>query len=165
MTGLWQMADQERDGRPFDLDRAATALRAYAGAGFDAFDMADHYGSAEIVAGMVHRAMREAGERPPTILTKWCPAPADMTIGAVREGVETALRRLDLPRVDVMQFHWWRYEDPRYLDALEHLMRLRATPSARNSSTTPCRCIPRCWPCLPPTRSRATAGRTSTRKA
>lgn len=125
LTGLWQMADQERDGRPFDLGKAAEALLAYARAGFDAFDMADHYGSAEIVAGMVHRAMREAGERPPTILTKWCPAPADMTFGAVRQGVETSLRRLDLPAVDVLQFHWWRYEDPRYLDALEHLMRLR----------------------------------------
>jgi hypothetical protein len=35
------------------------------------------------------------------------------------QGVETALERLDLPAVDVMQFHWWRYEDPtRYLDAL-----------------------------------------------
>ena len=43
----------------------------------------------------------------------------------VREGVETALGRLDLPTVDVMQFHWWRYQSPEYLDALEHLMRLR----------------------------------------
>lgn len=125
VTGLWQMADQERDGKRFDLDRAAEALLGYARAGFDAFDMADHYGSAELVAGMVHRAMREAGETTPTILTKWCPAPADMTVAAVRAGVETSLRRLDLPVVDVMQFHWWRYEDPRYLDALAHLMRLR----------------------------------------
>jgi aryl-alcohol dehydrogenase-like predicted oxidoreductase/enamine deaminase RidA (YjgF/YER057c/UK114 family) len=125
VTGLWQMADQERDGKPFDLDRAAEALLDYARAGFCTFDMADHYGSAEIVAGMVHRAMRETGETPPTILTKWCPAPAEMSALAVRAAVETALRRLDLPCVDVMQLHWWRYEDPRYLDALEHLMRLR----------------------------------------
>jgi aryl-alcohol dehydrogenase-like predicted oxidoreductase/enamine deaminase RidA (YjgF/YER057c/UK114 family) len=125
ITGLWQMADQERDGKPFDLDAAAEALLAYARAGFDTFDMADHYGSAEIVAGMVHRAMREAGETPPTILTKWCPPPGTMDAGTVRKGVETALERLDLPVVDVMQFHWWRYESPDYLDALEQLMRLR----------------------------------------
>lgn len=125
IIGLWQMADQERDGKPFDLERAAEDLCDYARAGFDTFDMADHYGSSEIVAGMVHKAMREAGERPPTILTKWCPAPAEMSADTVRRGIETALRRLDLPAVDVMQFHWWRYEDPRYLDALGHLMRLR----------------------------------------
>ncbi len=124
-VGLWQMADQERDGRPFDLDRAAEELVAYARAGFDTFDMADHYGSAEIVAGMAARALRAAGEPAPTILTKWCPPPGDMSEGAVRRGVETALGRLGLDRVDVMQFHWWRYESPEYLDALAHLMRLR----------------------------------------
>ena len=125
ITGLWQMADQERDGKPFDLDRAAEALLAYARSGFDTFDMADHYGSAEIVAGMVHKAMREAGETPPTILTKWCPPPGPMTAEVVRKGVETALERLQVDCVDVMQFHWWRYESPEYLDAFEHLMRLR----------------------------------------
>jgi len=124
-TGLWQMADQERDGRPFDLDRAAEALVAYARDGFDTFDMADHYGSAEIVAGMAARALREAGEPAPTILTKWCPEPGPMEAGTVRRGVETALERLGLERVDVMQFHWWRYASPDYLDALGHLMRLR----------------------------------------
>ena len=125
ITGLWQMADQERDGKPFDLDAAAEALRDYARAGFDTFDMADHYGNAEIVAGMVHNAMRLDGETPPTILTKWCPEPGPMTAGVVRRGVETALERLQVPSVDVMQFHWWRYESPEYLGALEHLMRLR----------------------------------------
>ena len=125
ITGLWQMADQERDGRTFDLDRAAEALAAYARAGFDTFDMADHYGSAEIVAGMVHRAMRQAGEKPPVILTKWCPPPGPMTADVVRAGVETSLHRLGMDRVDVLQFHWWRYESPEYLDALMHLMRLR----------------------------------------
>lgn len=125
VTGLWQMADQERDGRSFDLDAAAEALLAYAREGFDTFDMADHYGSAEVVAGMVHKAMRKAGERPPTILTKWCPPPGAMTAGTVRKGVETALERLGAEAVDLMQFHWWRYESPEYLDALEHLARLR----------------------------------------
>jgi len=125
ITGLWQMADQERDGKPFDLDKAAEDLLAYARAGFDTFDMADHYGNAEIVAGMVHREMRSAGEAPPTILTKWCPEPGAMTAGVVREGVETALKRLQVESVDVMQFHWWRYTSPEYLDAMEQLMRLR----------------------------------------
>lgn len=125
VTGLWQMADQERDGKPFDLEAAAESLHEYAVAGFDTFDMADHYGSAELVAGMVHKTMREAGQTPPTILTKWCPEPGEMSIDVVRKGVETALERLQVPVIDVMQFHWWRYESPEYLDALEHLMRLR----------------------------------------
>jgi aryl-alcohol dehydrogenase-like predicted oxidoreductase/enamine deaminase RidA (YjgF/YER057c/UK114 family) len=125
VTGLWQMADQERDGKPFDLDAAANALHSYARAGFDTFDMADHYGSAEIIAGMVHKAMRKEGENPPTIMTKWCPKPGEMSAVTVRKGIETALNRLELDTIDVMQFHWWRYESPEYLDALFQLMRLR----------------------------------------
>lgn len=136
ITGLWQMADQERGNKPFDLDAAAEALLAYARSGFDTFDMADHYGSAEIVAGMVHKEMRAAGEAPPTILTKWCPEPGTMTAGRVREGVETALDRLGIPFIDVMQFHWWAYTSPEYIDALEHLMRLREEGLIREIGVT-----------------------------
>ena len=72
VTGLWQMADQERDGRAFDLDAAAEALAQYARDGFTTFDMADHYGSAEIVAGRAARILAAEGAPAPTILTKWC---------------------------------------------------------------------------------------------
>ena len=136
IVGLWQMADQERDGKTFDLDDAAEALLAYARSGFDTFDMADHYGSAEIVAGMVTKAMREAGEIAPTIMTKWCPPPGPMTADGVRKAVETALERLQIDCIDVMQFHWWRYELPEYLDAFEHLMRLREEGMIREIGLT-----------------------------
>lgn len=125
VTGLWQMADQERSGKAIDLDNAAQALVEYARAGFDTFDMADHYGSAEIVAGMAHKALCDVGEAPPTILTKWCPSPGVMDDGTVRKAVETALERLKLDRIDVMQLHWWHYEDARYLEALHALTNLK----------------------------------------
>jgi len=125
IVGLWQMADQERDGKAFDLDRAAEALAGYARSGFDTFDMADHYGSAEIVAGRAARLLEAEGLDAPTLMTKWCPAPGAMDAGTVRKGVETALERLGRDRVDVMQLHWWRYESPEYLDAMTHLQDLR----------------------------------------
>lgn len=51
VTGLWQIADMERDGRVLDLEAVAESMAPYAEAGLTSFDMADHYGSAEIVAG------------------------------------------------------------------------------------------------------------------
>ena len=42
VTGLWQIADMERDGGEVELDKAAAAMREYAEAGLDTFDMADH---------------------------------------------------------------------------------------------------------------------------
>ncbi|MFN3293054.1 MAG: aldo/keto reductase, partial [Gemmobacter sp.] len=95
-------------------------LAAYAAAGFDTFDMADHYGSAEIIAGrLLARGTRALA------LTKWCPAPGPMTPQVVRAGVTERLQRLGVERVDLLQFHWWTFEHPAWLDALHELARLR----------------------------------------
>ncbi len=134
-VGLWQMADQERNGA-IDLDAAAAALADYARAGFDTFDMADHYGSAEIVAGRAARLLAEGGGPAPVIMTKWCPPPGPMTPDVVRDGVHRALDRLEADTVDVMQFHWWRYEHLSYLDALAELMRLKGEGLIRHIGLT-----------------------------
>ena len=51
VVGLWQVADMERGGQILDPEPASSAMLGYARAGFDSFDMADHYGSAELIAG------------------------------------------------------------------------------------------------------------------
>jgi diketogulonate reductase-like aldo/keto reductase/enamine deaminase RidA (YjgF/YER057c/UK114 family) len=43
----------------------------------------------------------------------------------VREGVQRALDRLQTSCIDLMQFHWWTFDDPRYIDAMVELARLR----------------------------------------
>ncbi len=125
VTGLWQVADQERGGRPLDPETAADALAAYAADGFDAFDMADHYGSAEVITGtLLARALR-CGARP-RAFTKWCPAPGPMTPRRQSApAVDRARERLGVERIDLMQFHWWTFEHLAYLDALEGLETLR----------------------------------------
>ncbi len=50
-TGLWQIADMERDGDPLDPDLTSAALGPYLDAGFTTFAMADDHGSAEVIAG------------------------------------------------------------------------------------------------------------------
>ncbi|MGH1477499.1 MAG: aldo/keto reductase [Geminicoccales bacterium] len=124
-TGLWQMADQERDGRAIDLDTLANVLVDYAEDGFDSFDMADHYGSAELVAGRAAARLVDKGGRAPAILTKWVPEPGPITPDVVRDGVRQRLDRLGLERLDLLQFHWWDYSHPGYLDVMTELMRLR----------------------------------------
>ncbi|WP_412050023.1 aldo/keto reductase [Hoeflea sp. Naph1] len=123
LTGLWQVADQERDGKTLDLGTGAEALSAYAAAGFDTFDMADHYGSSELITGEMLR--RWTGPTRPRAFTKWCPEPGPMTAGVVRAGVQARLDRLGVKRVDLLQFHWWSFEHPAWLDALHELTRLK----------------------------------------
>ncbi len=122
LTGLWQMADQERDGRTLDLESAADAMGPYVAAGFTTFDMADHYGSSEEVAG---RFASRAGAPRTERLTKWVPSPGPLTRDDVRAAVDRACARLRTERVDLLQFHAWSYADPAWLDALLWLDELR----------------------------------------
>jgi aryl-alcohol dehydrogenase-like predicted oxidoreductase/enamine deaminase RidA (YjgF/YER057c/UK114 family) len=123
ITGLWQVADMERDGRALDADAAAAAMRPYVDAGVTTFDMADHYGSAEVIAGRF-RAMpghRDAVQ----LLTKWVPRPGPVNRDDVRAAVHRALDRLQAERIDLLQFHAWRFADAAWLDALTFMQELK----------------------------------------
>ena len=122
VTGLWQIADMERDGRRVDPEAAAAAMADYVAAGFDSFDMADHYGSAELIAG---RCARRLGQGKAKLFTKWCPEPGEMTREVVRAGIQQRLDRLGVETIDLLQFHWWTFEHPGYLDAMKELATLR----------------------------------------
>jgi aryl-alcohol dehydrogenase-like predicted oxidoreductase len=121
LTGLWQIADMERGGRLLDPDQVVSAMESYVDAGFTTFDMADHYGSAEEIAGRFLR------ERNPNIelLTKWVPKPGPKTRQDVRSAVCRSLDRMESDRLDLLQFHTWDYADPSWLDTLHHLQELR----------------------------------------
>lgn len=124
VCGLWQVADIEKDGMLLDPEKAADDLQAYARQGFDTFDMADHYGSAEIITN--HLLRRYAGgELRPLAFTKWCPKPGPMTPEIVRAGVQERLGRLGVDSIDLLQFHWWSFEHPAWLDALHEMAKLR----------------------------------------
>jgi len=125
VTGLWQVADLERAG-PLDPDKAAGALADYAEAGFDSFDMADHYGSAEMIAGRFLAGVASGGfplpqGARPVALTKWCPEPGAMTVDVVRAAVERSRHRLGVETIDLLQLHWWQFHHPGYLDAMTGL--------------------------------------------
>jgi len=125
VCGLWQVADMEKGGTTLDPEHAADHLAAYAAAGFDSFDMADHYGSAEIITGRLLK--RSAGKsRRPVAFTKWCPEPGPMTRDVVRRGVQERLDRLGVESVDLLQFHWWSFEHPAWLDALHEMKAMQA---------------------------------------
>ena len=113
LTGLWQVADQERGGRTLDPEAASRALEPYADAGLASFDMADHYGSAEIIAGRLAERRREV-----QLLTKWVPEPGPASPETAAAAVDRALTRLGTDRIDLLQFHPWSYADPSWLDNL-----------------------------------------------
>ncbi len=123
LTGLWQVADMERGGQQLDLDKAAKALMPYIEKGLTTFDMADHYGSSELITGLLHKKYIPKDQV--QLLTKWVPPPGKVTKEAVRAAVQTALDRMQLERLDMLQYHAWNYADPTWLDQLYYLQELR----------------------------------------
>ncbi|MBL4785659.1 MAG: aldo/keto reductase [Cohaesibacteraceae bacterium] len=124
LTGLWQVADMEKDGKTLDPEIAADHLQAYADDGFTTFDMADHYGSSEIIAGRL-MARYPTDRTRPLAFTKWCPEPGPMTAAVVRAGIRERLTRLGVEKLDLLQFHWWSFDHPGWLDALHELAELK----------------------------------------
>ncbi|MEM1119730.1 MAG: aldo/keto reductase [Bacteroidota bacterium] len=123
LTGLWQVADMERGGQQLDLDQAAKALIPYVEAGFTTFDMADHYGSAELITGLLHKKYIPKDQL--QLLTKWVPPPGKVSKQAVREAVQISLDRMQLEQLDLLQYHAWNYADAAWLDQLYWLQELK----------------------------------------
>ena len=132
LTGLWQVADMERDGGIVDTAAAAAEMRRYVDIGLTTFDMADHYGSSEVIAG--HFAAGAPDEA--QFLTKWVPKPGPHSLEDVRAAVETARSRLQADTIDVLQFHAWSYSDPAWLDCMFYLQDLRDEGLIRHLALT-----------------------------
>ncbi len=132
LNGMWQVSGAH--GR-IEPGAAISAMFAYHDAGFTTWDLADHYGPAEEFIGAFRR--RLAAERGASALadtqalTKWVPQPGPMTPATVTAAVDRSLRRMDVEQLDLLQFHWWDYNDPRYLDAIAQLDELRRAGKIR----------------------------------
>lgn len=123
VTGLWQIADMERGGKELDPIATAPYMAPYLKAGLTSFDMADHYGSSEIITGIFKNSLEEKEQV--QLFTKWVPKPGKISREDVRQAIKIALDRMQQPSIDLMQFHAWYYPDPSWLDGLFYLKELR----------------------------------------
>ncbi len=123
ITGLWQIADMEKDGNTLDPASTAKFMAPYVEAGLTTFDMADHYGSAEIIAGYFKSNWANSGKA--QMLTKWVPKPGPVTRDEVRSAINDRLSRLNTNRVDLLQYHAWSFTNPYWLDTLIYLQELQ----------------------------------------
>lgn len=133
LTGLWQIADMERDGQQVDLNATADAMQPYLDAGLSTFDMADHYGSAELITG---RFRQKVGADRVQLLTKWVPEPGQGSKAKVRAAVQRALDRMQMEQLDLLQYHAWNYADASYLDDLFWLQELKEEGLIRHLGLT-----------------------------
>ncbi|KAL0262692.1 hypothetical protein SLS55_001662 [Diplodia seriata] len=114
--GLWQLSGPAWGTAP--QARIVDHFTNYVNWGFTAYDMADHYGDAEI------GKFRAACSHPEILFaaTKYCVFnPVVITPTVVHANVSERCRRLQTDKLDLLQFHWQNYHDPQYVEALKLL--------------------------------------------
>jgi len=117
-TGLWQLSSNAWGSA--SAAKIRLGMSRHVELGYSAFDMADHYGSAEILFGQFQRSL-PATEKV-IGATKWCVfRPMDPTRAVVEAAVAERMKRMQTNCVDLLQFHWNDYSHKGYLTALQHL--------------------------------------------
>jgi aryl-alcohol dehydrogenase-like predicted oxidoreductase len=97
--------------------------------GFTTFDCADIYrGVEEFLGSVLKRVAGSGGSSPVQIHTKFVPD-LDVLPSIDRAYVETiidrSLTRLGVEQLDLLQFHWWDFDIPGFLDVARWLADLR----------------------------------------
>ncbi|PSB10798.1 aldo/keto reductase [filamentous cyanobacterium CCP2] len=137
LNGLWQVSGAHG---PIDPRKAIPAMMDYVNAGFTTWDLADHYGPAEDFIGEFRKQLAatqgEVALSQIQAFTKWVPRPGSMTREFVEQNIDLSRRRMGVNSLDLLQFHWWEYRDPAYLDALKHMVDLQTEGKIKHLALT-----------------------------
>ena len=137
LNGLWQVSGAHGS---INREAAVQNMFDYFDAGFTTFDLADHYGPAEDFIGEFRRRLSAARGADALsnlqAFTKWVPPPARVTPRMVADAVNLSRTRMNTETLDLLQFHWWDYANPAYLDALAYLAQLRDAGQIRHLALT-----------------------------
>jgi len=134
--GNWQLAD--RHGAPYAREAAIEDMRRFVEAGITLFDCADHYVGVEQLIGEF-RLRHPDHARRLRVSTKLVPdleSLPRLRRRDVQQIVDTSLARLGQERLDLVQFHWWDYRVPGYVEAMHWLHDLKSAGKVELIGTT-----------------------------
>lgn len=129
IKGGWQLAGGHGT---IDHEQALHDMLLYVEKGITTFDCADIYMGVERLIGefmCCHRSMMRNGTLPKVqVHTKYVPdldTLSTLTQRDVQATVDRSLDRLGIECLDLVQFHWWDYDVPGYVETALHLDALR----------------------------------------
>lgn len=131
INGMWQVSGAH-GYKPRSFD-AVSEMTKYASEGFTSFDLADIYGPAEdFVGGFMKGPLASPDiSSQCQFFTKWVPRPQEITKEITQMAIEKSMSRMKTDRLDLLQFHWWDYNDKNYYSAIHHLMDLQEQEKIR----------------------------------
>jgi aryl-alcohol dehydrogenase-like predicted oxidoreductase len=124
IKGGWHLAG---DHGAIDPQQAIKDMAVFVEAGITTFDCADIYTGVEELIGSFRRAYPALARRV-QVHTKFVPDLSDLrTLDRryVENIIDRSLQRLGMERLDLVQFHWWDLNVPRYVETAFELDRLR----------------------------------------
>ncbi|MCW0235732.1 MAG: aldo/keto reductase [Ferrovibrio sp.] len=130
LKGGWHLAGGHGE---VDRRQAIDDMAAFVEAGITSFDCADHYTGVEELIGDFRAAYPELGRRI-EIHTKFVPDYDRLTScdrAYVESIIDRSLTRLRTDCLDLVQFHWWNYAVPGYVEAMGVLDDLRRAGKIR----------------------------------
>jgi aryl-alcohol dehydrogenase-like predicted oxidoreductase len=131
LKGGWQLSEGHSRAAA-TTDQAVADMIAFADAGITGFDCADIYTGVEALIGRFReRYRRERGQAALDrikIHTKFVPDWSELARvdrACVEATIDRSRRRLGQDRLDLVQFHWWNYAEPRLLETARWLVELQ----------------------------------------
>lgn len=131
LNGMWQVSG----AHGYQPERSAVVadMAKCANSGYTTFDLADIYGPAEEFVGSFRKGKDASSlSKDCRFFTKWVPRPQEITKAFTTAAIDKSLRRMETDRLDLVQFHWWDYENPYYYDAMNYLMDLQQNGKIRS---------------------------------
>lgn len=122
LNGMWQVSGGHGQINP---ESAILEMLEYHKDGFTTWDLADIYGPAESYIGEFRKRLSPNELSKSQALTKFVPNPGPMTKSIVEYHIDQSLHKMNTDSLDLVQFHWWDYNNASYLDAISHLSKLR----------------------------------------
>jgi aryl-alcohol dehydrogenase-like predicted oxidoreductase len=126
LNGMWQVSGTHGQ---IDPQKAIDEMIEYHNSGFATWDLADIYGPAESFIGNFRKTLEKLEGKEELknsqALTKFVPNPGPMTRSIVEHYIDQSLEKMNTECLDLIQFHWWDYNNPSYIDALVHLSDIR----------------------------------------
>lgn len=129
LNGMWQVAGVHGQ---IDRESAINEMIQYNNTGFTTWDLADIYGPAESFIGELRKRIDDSFEA----LTKFVPNPGPMSKSIVTHYIEQSMKKMNTDCLDMVQFHWWDYNDTSYIDAMHHLSKLQQENKIRHLGLT-----------------------------
>ena len=142
INGCWQLSEGHSLKSNLDMKDVMKAFHMLAERGFTTFDCADIYTGTEEFLGEFLTELKSGSTLSPhdiQIHTKYVPdlsLLSEVDYNYTEKIIDRSLQRQKRDVLDLVQFHWWDYDVPGYLETAGDLLKLKEKGKIRNIALT-----------------------------